>query len=146
VVIAFRAPLCPYCAGHRGIEYSIAEHTGVRAVQSGRVSFSGVVVGSRYVVVAHDDGTLATYGLLDEARVKYGDSVQVGQLVAVASGRLYFGLRVFGEYVDPQPLLAQRSPRVRLVPVDGSAARPARPGHAGQPTCRFVGETSPAPR
>ena len=77
VVVQFRAPLCPYCSGKRGIEYAMSRHDAVRAVARGVVTFSGVVVRTRYVVVAHVDQTLATYGMLADSAVRSGDQVVI---------------------------------------------------------------------
>ena len=59
----FYAPPCPWCAGHRGVTL----RGRAPAPSCGRwrrevVTFSGVVVDVRYVVVRHGDGLLATYG------------------------------------------------------------------------------------
>jgi murein DD-endopeptidase MepM/ murein hydrolase activator NlpD len=132
VVVPFRLPACPYCSGHRGIEYAVDELGAVHAVAGGVVTFSGVVAGTGYVVVEHDDGIVATYGMLDDTPLHRGESVRAGQLIGRASPRLYFGLRRAGEYIDPLPLLATQTFRHRLVPTDGSSARPRT---KGVPTC-----------
>jgi hypothetical protein len=91
VVVPFDQPACDYCPGHRGLEYDIAESTAVHAVAAGTVTFSGLVVGTRYVVVLQDDGLTATYGRLSTARVGVADRVGAGQAVGMAAGRLYLG-------------------------------------------------------
>jgi len=126
VVAGFRSPSCPYCSGHRGIDYAVAEATVVRAAASGVVTFSGVVVGTRYLVVASADGIAVTYGLLTGTQLLSGDAVLAGQEVGHASWRFYFGVRRNGEYVDPAPLIAGRRFRHRLVPLAGFPARRAK--------------------
>lgn len=143
VAVAFRLPKCPYCTGQRGIEYAIGAVEPVRAAASGRVIFSGIVVGTRYVVVDQEGGLLATYGMLGDISVRVGAVVRPGQLIGHASSRLYFGIRRSGEYIDPVPLFARISLPHRLVPIDGSSPRPTRHRLA---TCRLVAETVGAPR
>ncbi len=131
VTDAFRAPQCTWCPGNRGLEYEPRPGTPVTAVAGGMVSFSGVVAGTRYVVVDHDDGSRATYGRLASNAVTTGATVAAGQTVGATSDRFFFGIRVGDVYVDPQPLLGTLRYRPRLVPLDGSAARPApRPSWA----------------
>jgi murein DD-endopeptidase MepM/ murein hydrolase activator NlpD len=125
IVDPFRQPACPYCAGHRGLEFLVPLDTLVRAAATGIVTFSGVVAGVRYVVVLHDDGLAATYGMLHTSGVAEGERVRVGQSIATTGDRFYFGLRRGDEYIDPQPLLGIITRRPRLVPLDGSSRRAA---------------------
>ncbi len=143
VVVQFRAPLCPYCSGKRGIEYAMSRHDAVRAVARGVVTFSGVVVRTRYVVVAHVDQTLATYGMLADSAVRSGDQVVAGQLIGHSTSRLYFGLRRDGEYIDPLSLLVQRRWRSRLIPTNGA---PSRPTQKRRPSCEIVAATDEVTR
>src|SRR5688500_5962699 len=77
VVDPFRAPDCPYCAGNRGLEYATHHGQPVLAADDGVVTFSGLVAGTRYVVVERDDGLRVTYGRLASAAV--GEGVRVDQ-------------------------------------------------------------------
>jgi murein DD-endopeptidase MepM/ murein hydrolase activator NlpD len=121
----FDAPVCPWCAGHRGLGYSVAPGTIVRAAAAGVVTFSGVVVGVRYVVVRHADGVLATYGGLASSTLRQGDPVVAGARVGVSGTELHFGLRTGPDaYVDPAPLLGELVVVPYLVPTDGSPPRP----------------------
>lgn len=138
IVVNFAVPACVWCPGQRGIEYALGSSVTVQAAAAGSVTFSGLVVGVRYVVVAQTDGLLATYGMLADNVVRAGERVSAGQIVGHASIRLYFGLRLDGVYVDPVPRLGMPSGRARLVPADGSRARPTRDGH---PTCRIQTES-----
>ena len=139
IVVPFEAPACPYCPGQRGLEYELVPGSTVRAAASGLVTFAGVVVGVRYVVVRHDDGTSATYGMLDVSALRAGDAVAAGQIVGTSTRRLYFGLKdSAGEPIDPTALLAIPSRRPRLVPVDGT---PPRPATERAPSC-----SAPVPR
>jgi murein DD-endopeptidase MepM/ murein hydrolase activator NlpD len=144
VVDPFRAPPCPWCPGNRGIEYATVPGTTVRAVATGRVTFSGVVARARYVVVEIASGWRITYGHLADSRLRHGDRVAAGAVVGTSSERLHLGVRDGERYLDPSPHLGRWRFRPRLVPVDGSpdagpgsprlrcgAAPPARPPGGG---------------
>ena len=121
----FDAPPCQWCAGHRGITYAVAMATPVRAAATGTVTFSGVVVDVRYVVVRHGDGLLATYGGLSSTPLSSGDTVVAGAIVGSSGRELYFGLRTGPDrYIDPQPLLGELVVPPYLVPTDGTPRRP----------------------
>jgi murein DD-endopeptidase MepM/ murein hydrolase activator NlpD len=125
IVRAFEGPPCPWCAGHRGITYAVAPGTPVRAAAAGVVTFSGVVVDIRYVVVRHADGLLATYGGLRSTSLPSGAVVGESAIVGYSGAELYFGLRTGPDrYIDPQPLLGALTVPPYLVPTDGSAGRP----------------------
>jgi len=137
----FRAPDCRWCPGNRGIEFSLDRRATVRSAATGRVTFSGTVVDTRYVVVQMASGWKITYGRLDSTRLKAGDVVVAGVPVGVVTGEFFFGLRIDGEYVDPSPYLGRRIGRPRLIPSTGGVARPAPPSRL---RCGAVGfATSP---
>ena len=127
VVDPFRAPACTFCSGNRGLEYQPHAGSAVLAAAVGVVTFSGVVAGVRYLVVVQADGRSATYGRLAVVRVSVGAMVRSGEAIATTTERFYFGLRQGDRYVDPAPFLGIARYRPRLVPVDGSAPRPAPP-------------------
>jgi murein DD-endopeptidase MepM/ murein hydrolase activator NlpD len=125
VVDAFREPPCRWCAGNRGLEWVAGAGATVRAAAAGVVTFGGTVAGTSYVVVRLPNGWLLSYGQLATRRVGVGDPVVSGSVLGTTGGRLFFGLRVEGRYVDPAPHLGELVGRPRLVPADGRAARPA---------------------
>jgi murein DD-endopeptidase MepM/ murein hydrolase activator NlpD len=127
VIDPFRQPACEWCPGNRGLQYGGGAGTVVRAAGAGTVSFSGVVAGTRYVVVEHALGGLrATYGGLSATTLRVGDVVAAGSTVGQTGGAgLYFGIRRGDTYIDPAPLLGRFVERPRLVPTDGTARRPA---------------------
>ncbi len=125
----FREPACPWCAGNRGIEYEVASSTVVRAASTGRVSFSGVVAGTLYVVVEVARGWRLTYGKLDTTHLATGDVVIAGSAIGRVSDEFYFGLRDGDVHLDPAPYLGRLVGRPRLIPFDGSAARPSTSTH-----------------
>lgn len=127
VVDPFRAPPCRWCPGNRGIEYRVGQSANVRAVASGVVTFSGIVAGTRYVVIRLSTGWRITYGDLERTALRRGDRVVAGVAVGTASGRFHLGLRVDDRYVDPAPFLGHVVGRPRLIPHDGRAPRAAPP-------------------
>ncbi len=136
IVDEFRPPACPWCPGNRGLEYRTRPGSAVRAVESGTVTFSGVVAGTRYVVVAGAGDRLVTYGRLAASPIRHGAPVVRGALVGRSGTGFYFGVRLHGEYIDPAPMLGELVGRRRLIPIDGAAPRPAPPAtlRCGPPT------------
>jgi murein DD-endopeptidase MepM/ murein hydrolase activator NlpD len=127
VVDPFRAPTCPYCAGNRGIEFWATSSAVVRAVAAGTVTYSGTIIGIMYVVVQHANGWKTTYGKLTSSHLRRGDQVTARSRIGRATGLVYFGLRIGGEYRDPAPYLGRAVGQRRLVPVDASPQRPSPP-------------------
>ncbi|MET0146532.1 MAG: peptidoglycan DD-metalloendopeptidase family protein [Ilumatobacteraceae bacterium] len=127
IVDPFREPECTWCPGNRGLTYAAPSGGVVRAAAAGRVTFSGVVAGVRYVVVEHADGLRATYGGLQATEVEAGAVVVAGAVVGRSGEELHFGLRRGETYLDPAPLLGRLVERARLVPTDGTGRRSAPP-------------------
>ena len=123
----YREPPCRWCAGNRGLEYRIGRDVAVRSAASGRVVYVGTVVDVRYVVIRIAGGRRHTYGQLTSTPLELGDVVLTGATVGRASNTFFFGLRVGEEYADPAPFLGHEYIRPRLVPIDGTTARPAPP-------------------
>ena len=132
----FRMPACTYCPGNRGIEYAPRDGTSVVAVADGDVDFAGSVAGTTWVVVRHADGLRASYGHLATRRVGRGDHVRAGQVLGTTTDRFYLGLLDGDRPVDPTPLLGRLRRPPRLVPTDGTPARPARPPQLVCPNTR----------
>ncbi len=120
VVDPFRDPGCSYCPGNRGIEYEPPAGTAVTSAAAGTVSFAGSVANTLYVVVEHLDGYRTTYGRLASTSVRRGDMINSGHLIGVTTDRLFFGLRLRDDYLDPAPLLGRIVVRPYLVPLDGA--------------------------
>jgi murein DD-endopeptidase MepM/ murein hydrolase activator NlpD len=127
VVDPFREPTCTWCPGNRGLEYAVDADATVNAVAAGTVTFAGVVVDTRYVVVQLPSGWLLTYGRLDASSLALGDRVLTGTPIGRASGNFFFGVRIDKTHVDPARFLGRQVGRHRLVPLDGSPPRPAPP-------------------
>ena len=104
----FRAPLCIWCSGNRGIEYRTQPGTVVSAAASGVVVFAGVVAGTNYVVIKTfrtietQSNLLVTYGRMRLIAVTSGTVITAGQSIGTAGESLYIGVRIDGQYTDPQ--------------------------------------------
>jgi murein DD-endopeptidase MepM/ murein hydrolase activator NlpD len=131
VVDPYREPPCRWCAGNRGIDYRVADDVAVHAAASGRVVFVGTVVDVRYVVVQLASGWRHTYGQLVSTPLVAGDVVFAEGVVGRASEQFFFGLRIGDDYADPAPFIGTVSRRARLIPLDGTPARPAPPSRPG---------------
>jgi len=127
VIDPFREPPCPWCAGNRGIEYEVERSTVVRAAATGRVTFSGAVVGTRYVVIQVARGWRLTYGKLESTHLSAGDSVVTGSVVGRTTGDFFFGVRLGNVYLDPAQYLGRMVGRPRLIPTDGTSPRLSTP-------------------
>ena len=105
VIDQFRAPSCNWCSGNRGIEYRTETGSVVLAIASGVASFVGNVTGTNYVVIKTMETSgnlLVTHGRLHSISVKSGAFIAVGQAIGTTGESLYIGVRVNGQYVDPQ--------------------------------------------
>lgn len=98
---------------HRGLDISASRGTAVLAPASGTVYFAGN--GGEYgttVILDHGHGLRSLYGHLQEIRVKQGQVVERGQVIALSgnTGRssgphLHYEIQVHGQAVDPRPYL-----------------------------------------
>ena len=100
-------------AWHEGIDFAGREGAHIVAVASGVVSWSGERAGyGKMVEVAHGDGVITRYAHNQENRVKVGDMVRRGDVVALMgnSGRstgphVHFEVHKNGRPVDPASYL-----------------------------------------
>ena len=100
-------------AWHEGIDFAGREGSNIVAVASGVVSWSGERSGyGKMVEVAHGDGVITRYAHNQENRVKVGDMVRRGDVVALMgnSGRstgphVHFEVHKNGRPVDPASYL-----------------------------------------
>jgi Peptidase family M23 len=98
---------------HRGIDISANRGTAVAAPASGTVFFAGN--GGEYgntVILDHGHDLRSLYGHLQEIRVKQGELVERGQIIALTgnTGRtsgphLHYEIQVAGQPVDPRQFL-----------------------------------------
>lgn len=116
VLDPFRLSEGKYGPGNRGIEYDTDEFDRIVAAARGTVVFAGPVAGSLFITVDHGNGLASTYGFVRHMLVREGEEVVAGDLVALAAGPFHFSVRLYGEYIDPEPLFGTRQVVVRLVP------------------------------
>jgi murein DD-endopeptidase MepM/ murein hydrolase activator NlpD len=107
----FEAPPTPYSAGHRGVDLTAAAGAAVIAPADGVVSFAGTVVDRPVLSVRHADGLVSSIepvvsALPAGAELRSGDTVGVVASGGHCDGRcVHFGVRLYGEYVNPMALL-----------------------------------------
>jgi len=125
-------PIFGYDAAHRGVDYSAAAGTNVRAVAEGVVTFAGWQRGYGNMVEIQHDGKHATlYAHLQSVaptlrqgvRIGQGDSVGTVGMTGWATGpHLHFELKVHDLHVNPltaelpavEPLAASQLPKFTL--------------------------------
>ena len=125
-------PIFGYDAAHRGVDYSAAAGTAVRAVAEGVVSFAGWQRGYGNMVEIRHDGKHATLyahlqtvapTLRQGVRIGQGDSVGTVGMTGWATGpHLHFELKVHDLHVNPltaelpavEPLAASQLPKFTL--------------------------------
>jgi murein DD-endopeptidase MepM/ murein hydrolase activator NlpD len=109
---------------HRGVDIAVPDGTPVVAMEGGTVAFAGTRSGyGTLVVLQHRGSTRSLYGHLSALRVRTGEHVSAGQVIALSghSGNargphLHFEVQRWGAAEDPVPLLG------------GMPARRDRPG------------------
>lgn len=142
VVAPYVAPPCPYCAGHRTIDFASVLGEAVVSPVAGVVTFYGFVAGRLYITIDPDRSTgyaadvVVTVGgmILDDAAAegpnpRRGDPVRRGERVGDAGGLpVSLSVRRDGpqpEYLDPTPLVGRWRSAARLVPRTGRFRPPA---------------------
>lgn len=136
IVRHFEAPLGPYAAGHRGIDFGVPSGATVVASNSGTVTFAGPVADDGlFITIAHDGELKTTYSFLSQVGVEAGQEVKRGDPIGLSGEGhpgagvlvLHFGARLAGVYIDPEFLLTRDlddiSDLISLAPLpdDGSA-------------------------
>lgn len=99
---------------HRGLDISANRGTPVLAPATGTVFFAGN--GGEYgttVILDHGHDLRSLYGHLQEIRVKQGEHIERGQVIALtgSTGRssgphLHYEIQIHGQAVDPRQFLA----------------------------------------
>jgi septal ring factor EnvC (AmiA/AmiB activator) len=91
---------------HNGIDIATAAGSEVRAVFPGKVLFAAPFEGyGATVVLFHSGRVLTLYAGLSEPRVNREDMVSLGQVVGLASDKLYFEIRVENRPENPSSWL-----------------------------------------
>ncbi len=98
---------------HTGIDIGVPVGTSVKAADGGKVTFAGWLGGyGRLVIIDHENGYSTYYGHNSSLKVKAGERVYRGQVIALsgASGNvtgphLHFEVRKNGVPVDPSKFI-----------------------------------------
>ena len=104
---------------HLGLDYAAPAGTPVRAINSGTVLLAQkLYFEGGFIVIDHGQGLMSLYLHLSDFKVKEGDTVTTGQVIAEsgASGRatgahLHLAVRWQGVYLDPSVILALQVPK-----------------------------------
>lgn len=100
--------------GNEGLNIAVPDGTPVKAAEAGTVAYAGSELKGygNLVLIRHPNGYVSAYAHNGELKVKRGDSVKRGQVVAssgqtgnVSSPQLHFELRKGSTPVDPTPYL-----------------------------------------
>ena len=103
---------------HLGLDFRASTGTPVHATNSGTVILARpLYFEGNCVMLDHGQGLVTIYMHLSEFKVKEGEKVTAGQLIALSGGtgrstgpHLHFAVRWRGEYLNPATLLALRPP------------------------------------
>jgi hypothetical protein len=103
---------------HKGLDFRASIGTPVHATNSGTVILARpLYFEGNCVMLDHGQGLVTIYMHLSEFKVKEGEKVAAGQLIALSGGtgrstapHLHFAVRWRGEYLDPATLLALHPP------------------------------------
>jgi murein DD-endopeptidase MepM/ murein hydrolase activator NlpD len=103
---------------HLGLDYAVPSGTPVRAINDGRVVLAQhLYFEGGFIVIDHGLGLMSLYLHLSEFKVKPGDDVLAGQVIASSGGsgratgpHLHLAVRWQGLYLDPAGVLRLRVP------------------------------------
>ena len=104
---------------HLGMDYAVPAGTTVRAINAGTVLLAQkLYFEGGFIVIDHGQGLMSLYLHLSDFKVKEGDTVTTGQVIAEsgASGRatgahLHLAVRWQGVYLDPGIVLRLQVPK-----------------------------------
>ena len=103
---------------HQGLDFRVSTGTPVHASNAGTVILARpLYFEGNCVALDHGQGLITLYFHLSEFKVKEGDKVSRGQLLALSGGtgrstapHLHFAVRWQGEYLNPATLLKLTPP------------------------------------
>lgn len=103
---------------HLGLDFRVPSGTPVEAMNDATVLLARpLYFEGNFVVLDHGQGLLTIYMHLSEFKVKEGDRVKRGQVIALSGGtgratgpHLHAGVRWQGTYLDPAALMRLRLP------------------------------------
>lgn len=105
---------------HQGLDYATPAGTPVRAINRGTVILARpMFFEGNFIVIDHGYGLLSLYLHLSEFKVKEGELVSGGQVIALSGGtgratgaHLHLAIRWQGVYLDPAKLLGLPIPAI----------------------------------
>src|SRR5690242_251559 len=132
---------------HKGVDVAAPYGSNITAPAAGRVTFVGRKLGDGLMVeLDHGAGVTSRYAHCSAVKVKVGDFVSFGDVIALVgssglstAAHVHFEVRVRGEPVDPLKYLIQ----ARLTPLP-KAADPAPVIQAGSPAAKHTSPDHPA--
>ncbi|PRZ15683.1 peptidoglycan DD-metalloendopeptidase family protein [Nesterenkonia sandarakina] len=142
----FARPPSLWGAGHRGVDLGpLGDASSIRAPADGEVSFVGVVVDRPVLSIRHGDGYLSSFEPV-ESSLEVGDRVSAGDPVGTlaqgtghcATPCLHWGVRLYGEYINPLTLTGEVEPSVLLPLETGAGPVPIRGGSPNPGTSRIL--------
>ena len=103
---------------HKGLDFRVHAGTPIHAANAGKVILARkLYFEGNFVVIDHGQGLMTLYLHLSEFKVKEGDQVEKGQLIALSGGtgratapHLHFAVRWQGVYLNPATLLKLSPP------------------------------------
>ncbi|QNI35643.1 M23 family metallopeptidase [Edaphobacter albus] len=109
---------------HRGLDYRAKTGTPVMATNNGRVVLArSLYYEGNCVIIDHGLGLMTLYMHLSKFKVKEGQRVKRGQIIALSGGtgratgtHLHLSVRWHGEYLDPARLFALSLPTLKDTP------------------------------
>ena len=112
---------------HLGMDYAVPAGTPVHAINRGTVILAQpLYFEGGFVVVDHGQGIMSLYLHLSEFKVKEGDEVAAGDLIALSGGsgratgpHLHLAVRWQGVYLDPAAVLKLEIPK-NVAPKDSN--------------------------
>ncbi len=104
---------------HLGMDYAVPAGTPVHAINRGTVILAqSLYFEGGFVVVDHGQGVMSLYLHLSDFKVKEGDEVATGDLIALSGGsgratgpHLHLAVRWQGIYLDPAVVLKLEMPK-----------------------------------
>ena len=106
-------PVLRYVKHHSGIDLTAPDGAIVRTIAAGRVVFADRYAAyGNLVVVEHTGGYTSHYGHLEQIKVRIGEKVNAGQVIAtvghtgrVTGSHLHLEIRKGGTPLDPQKII-----------------------------------------
>jgi murein DD-endopeptidase MepM/ murein hydrolase activator NlpD len=116
---------------HLGLDFAAPAGTSVHAVNRGTVILAReLYFEGGFVVIDHGQGLMSLYLHLSEFKVKEGEEVDTGQVIALSGGsgratgpHLHLAIRWQGVYLNPAMLLKLTMPHGAATEKSGVAAR-----------------------